>query len=50
MRWKVNYYKDLNGKKPVEEWINTLDIKLKVKIFRLFELVEEFNINLKEPC
>jgi len=49
MRWKVNYYKDLNGKKPVEEWINTLDIKLKVKIFRLFELLEEFNINLKEP-
>jgi len=49
MKWEVNYYKDKNGKKPVEEWINTLDTKLKVKIFRLFELLEEFNINLKAP-
>ena len=49
MKWRVNYYKDHNGKKPVEEWIDTLDIKLKIKIFRLFELLEEFNLGLKAP-
>jgi len=49
MKWRVNYYKDQNGKKPVEEWIDTLDVKLKVKIFRAFELLEEFNLNLKAP-
>ncbi|SHO81564.1 hypothetical protein, phage-related [hydrothermal vent metagenome] len=49
MRWEVNYYKKNNGNKPVEEWINSLDFKLQSKIFRTFELLEEFNINLKAP-
>ncbi len=49
MEWKVNYFTDSTGKQPVKEWIDTLDIKLKLKIFRAFELLEEFNINLKAP-
>jgi len=49
MKWQVNYFTAKNGIKPVKEWIDTLDIKLKVKIFRAFELLEEFNINLKAP-
>ena len=49
MCWSVNYYKDKNGKQPVKEWIDSLDIKLQVKIFRAFELLEEFNLQLKEP-
>ena len=49
MKWQVNYFTAKNGTKPVKEWIDTLDIKLKVKIFRAFELLEEFNINLKAP-
>jgi len=49
MSWKVNYYKKSSGAKPVEEWIDTLDLKLQLKIFRAFELLEQFNINLKAP-
>ncbi|MEA3314749.1 MAG: type II toxin-antitoxin system RelE/ParE family toxin [Campylobacterota bacterium] len=49
MKWEVNYYKENSGIQPVKEWINTLDLKLQLKIFRAFELLEQFNINLKAP-
>ena len=49
MKWEVNYYKQSNGVQPVKEWINDLDLKLQSKIFRAFELLEQFNINLKAP-
>jgi len=49
MKWKVNYYKQSNGIQPVKNWIDTLDLKLQLKIFRAFELLEDFNINLKLP-
>ena len=49
MEWTVNYFTDTMGKQPVKEWIDTLDIKLQLKIFRAFELLEDFNINLKAP-
>lgn len=49
MKWSVNYLTDNMGKQPVKEWIDTLEIKLQVKIFRAFELLEDFNINLKAP-
>lgn len=49
MNWKVNYYKQNSGTQPVKEWIDNLDLKLQLKIFRAFELLEQFNINLKAP-
>ena len=49
MKWSVNYFTDKSGKQPVKEWIDALDMKLQLKIFRAFELLEEFNINLKAP-
>ena len=49
MKWSVNYFTDEMGKQPVKEWIDTLEVKLQLKIFRAFELLEEFNINLKAP-
>ena len=49
MKWKVNYYKQHDGIQPVKNWIDTLDLKLQLKIFRAFELLEDFNINLKLP-
>ena len=49
MKWEVNYYKQSNGIQPVKEWVNTLDFKLQSKIFRAFELLEQFNINFKSP-
>jgi phage-related protein len=49
MKWKVNYFKQSDGIQPVKNWIDTLDLKLQLKIFRAFELLEDFNINLKLP-
>ncbi len=49
MKWSVNYFTDKSGKQPVREWIESLDLKLQLKIFRAFELLEEFNITLKAP-
>ena len=47
--WKVNYYADRSDYQPVREWIDGLNVKLQVKIFRSFALLEEFNIMLREP-
>ena len=49
MKWKVNYFKQDNNIQPVKEWIDTLNLKLQLKIFRAFELLEQFNITLKAP-
>ncbi len=49
MKWSVNYFTDEMGEQPVKKWIDTLEVKLQLKIFRAFELLEEFNINLKAP-
>ena len=49
MKWSVNYFTDEMGEQPVKEWIDTLEVKLQLKIFRAFELLEDFNINLKAP-
>ena len=47
MKWKVNYFTDKTGRQPIKEWIDTLELKLQLKIFRAFELLEEFNKLLK---
>ena len=49
MKWSVNYYTDKTGRQPVKEWIDKLEFKLQLKIFRAFELLEEFSITLKTP-
>jgi phage-related protein len=49
MQWTVNYYTNETGEQPVKEWIDTFEEKLQLKIFRAFELLEDFNINLKAP-
>lgn len=54
MQWTVNYYTESTGKQPVKEWIDSLETKLQLKIFRAFELLEQFNLeqfnlNLKAP-
>ncbi|MBU1669327.1 type II toxin-antitoxin system RelE/ParE family toxin [bacterium] len=49
MQWTINYYTDETGKQPVKEWLKNLDEKLRLKVYRSFELLEEFNLNLKAP-
>jgi len=49
MEWQVEFYTDKNGKKPVIEWLKTLDVKIKAKIFRNLTLLEKFGLDVKEP-
>lgn len=47
--WTIDYYEDHRGNKPVEEYIDKLPVKKQANIFRVFELVEEFGIQLGDP-
>jgi len=49
VEWQVNYYTQSDGVQPVKEWIDGLEMKLQLKIFRAFELLEQFNLDLKAP-
>ena len=41
MKWSVNYFTDKSGKQPVREWIESLDLKLQLKIFPLAPIVRD---------
>ena len=49
MKWEVKFYKTKDNKSPVEEWLNNLNLKTQAKIIRSLNLLEKFNINLKQP-
>ena len=49
MEWQVNYYQTDDGESPIEEWLDSLNEKVRAKIFRNFDLLEKFALQLKEP-
>lgn len=46
---KVVFYEEENGDCPVEEFINSLDTKMRAKMVGLLELLEEKDNQLREP-
>jgi phage-related protein len=48
-RWQVDYYRDVSGRSPVEEFVDGLDRKMRTKVFRSFELLEERGTSLGMP-
>jgi len=49
MIWQVDYFTSQTGCQPAKEWLDGLDVKLQLEVFRAFDLLERFNIRLKEP-
>lgn len=49
MTYSVEYYETPNGTYPAEEFILMQDIKMKAKIFRNLELLEEMGPALRKP-
>jgi phage-related protein len=49
MPWNIEYYQSENGKYPVEEFIDTLEVKSQARIARTLDLLEEFGIKLGMP-
>ena len=45
----VEYYDLPNGDKPVEKFINSLEIKMRVKALGSIEILAEFGNTLREP-
>ena len=48
-KWKVKAYESLNGDKPVEEFIKSLDEKARLKVSRTLDLLESFGLEGTYP-
>src|SRR3989344_1030303 len=48
-KWKIDYYKTINGKSPVENFLDALDAKAKSKVINSFDLLEEFGTRAGPP-
>ena len=47
--FNVIFYETEKGKKPVEEFLNSLDVKMRAKMVSMMELLEEKGNQLREP-
>lgn len=45
----ISYYEDARGKRPVEEFIDALPLKMRAKVFGRIELLEEHGASLGMP-
>ena len=45
----VQYYTLLNGEKPVEKFLDNLDLKMRVKALGSIDILAEFGNTLREP-
>ena len=48
-KWKIDYYKTINGKSPVGDFLDALDAKAKSKVINSFDLLEEFGTRVGSP-
>ncbi len=49
MAWEIEYFETAKGRRPVQEFIDSLDTRSKAKIARTLDLLEEFGIKLGMP-
>ena len=49
MVWEIEYFETAKGKRPVQEFIDSLDTRSKAKIARTLDLLEQFGIKLGMP-
>jgi len=49
MEWTIEFYKTVDNKSPIEEWLKTIPKTAYAKLLRNMKLLREFNITLKEP-
>ncbi|OGE33945.1 hypothetical protein A3J19_00685 [Candidatus Daviesbacteria bacterium RIFCSPLOWO2_02_FULL_41_8] len=48
-KWKVKVYESPNGDKSVEEFLNSLDERARLKVARTFELLEQYGLEGAYP-
>jgi len=47
--FQVDYYELPNGEKPVDKFLDSLDIKMRVKALGSIDILAEFGNTLREP-
>ena len=47
--FKAEFYKTKDGSKPVREFILSQETKMKAKLFGLFDMLEQYGNQLREP-
>lgn len=48
-RFEIDFYELPNGLRPVEEFLNSLEVKMRVKAINSLEILEEHGNMLREP-
>ncbi len=48
-KWKIKVYESINGDKPVEEFIKSLEEKARLKVSKTLDLLEEFGLEGAYP-
>lgn len=49
MQFEVVFFEKADGSCPAEEFLLSLDVKMRAKFYRLLELLEEYGNELREP-
>jgi phage-related protein len=47
--WEIEYFETANGRRPVQEFVDSLDRRSKAKIARTLDLLQELGVNLGMP-
>ena len=47
--YQVEFYRKLDGNCPIEDFLNSLEEKMWAKVARNIDILEEFNLTLREP-
>jgi len=47
MKWQVEFYKTIDNKEPVKDWLDSYDLKTKMSIQKYFEKMHRKRLNLK---
>lgn len=47
--WSIEFYEKENGKKPVQDFLDSLDIKMRAKAIHEIQILKEIGNNLREP-
>lgn len=49
MDWTVEYYRDSSSREPVADFIDSLPVETRAKVFRIIKLLKDYGVLLKEP-
>jgi phage-related protein len=49
VQWEIGFYRDRNGREPLKEFLDGLPAGTRAKVVKLFNLLAEEGVLLKEP-